>query len=109
MQGARDLGLGKPQELQGGMPLVPPDADQGEVMQLAEQIADRAVKQGAQGAFVAGEFSLTHALVNKLSEREIRCFTATTKRQASEVVGPDGTVTRSSVFSFVRWREYAKK
>jgi len=105
-QGALELGLGTPVELAGGMPLVPPEAGPDDIAKLAEDIVGRAMKQGVRGAFVAGEFTLTYALIQALCRQNIRCFTATTKRQASEVVAPDGSVTRSSVFAFVRWREY---
>jgi hypothetical protein len=105
-EAAQALGLGDPVELEGGMPLVPPVADADEIRRLARDIADRAVKEGACGAFVAGEFSLTYALVSTLQARGVRCFTATTERESVETVGEDGSVQQVSRFLFVRWREY---
>jgi len=106
LEAARALGFGDPVELEGGMPLVPAEADAGEIRGLARDISTRAITEGARGAFVAGEFSLTYALVSALRGRGVRCFTATTTRESVETVGEDGSVEQVSRFLFVRWREY---
>lgn len=106
MEGARALGLGEPRDLPEGMPQVPPGVDQAEVVRLAQSLARQAAEIGARGAFVAGEFTLTHAVVSQLQAGGIRCFAATTERHVDEDVRPDGSIDRRSVFRFVRWREY---
>lgn len=105
---ARSLDLGEPADLSGGMPLVPPSADEEEVSALAEALALRAVLQGARGAFVATDATLTVALVGALQARGLRCFAATTERVAREVSRDGKTVTERE-FAFVRWREYASR
>jgi hypothetical protein len=103
---ARSLGLGEPVDLPGGMPAVPPEADGAAVATLARSLADRAVLLGAGGAFVATDFTLTVCLVRELQVRGVRCFNATTHREAAEKVHADGAVEKRSVFRFVAWREY---
>ena len=103
---ARALGLGDPADLEGGMPLVPPEADTDTVRAMAEELAQRAMAQGAWGAHVAGEFTLTLALVRALQWRGVRCFVATTRRTSQEEHRADGSTHRTHSFRFVRWREY---
>jgi CRISPR-associated DxTHG motif protein len=103
---ARALGFGEPAELPAGLPIVSPEADMLEVDALARDIADRAFGTGARGAFVAGEHSLAAALVSRLQCLGVRCYTATTIRDAQERANPDGTILKTSTFRFVRWREY---
>ena len=102
---AKSLALGDPTDLVGAMPLVPSDADERAVADLAASIADRALAMGALGAMVSTEFTLTVALVDALQARGVRCFAATTERRAREVVR-DGHTVKESVFAFVRWREF---
>lgn len=106
LEAARELGLGEPADLEGGMPLVAPEADTAEVSRMADELVQRAVKQGAWGAHVAGEFTLTMALVRELQWRGVRCFVATTRRASREEHRPDGSTSRTHEFRFVRWREY---
>ncbi|MBI4871556.1 MAG: hypothetical protein HY814_08310, partial [Candidatus Riflebacteria bacterium] len=67
--------------------------------------AAKAAAQGASGAFVATEYTLTLSLVAALGRRGVACFTATTRREVAEERRPDGTTERRSLFRFVRWRE----
>lgn len=106
LEAARDLGLGDPIDLPDGMPLVPPDASSADVQRLAERLADQALALNAAGAFVAGEFTLTAALVSALQARGVRCFSATTEREVKQTQREDGSLERQSVFRFVQWREY---
>lgn len=103
---ARRLGLGEPEDLPGLFPRVDPHESEEKIAELTLQLADREVAQGARGAVVTGEYALTLALVEELRARGIRCFTATTNREAQTVIAADGTVRKESVFKFVRWREF---
>jgi hypothetical protein len=91
---SRALDLGEPTDLPSGMPLVDPQAGPAEVLAQAGELAARAVALGARGAFVAGEHSLSFAVVAELQRRGVRCFVATTQREAVEQVQPDGSVRR---------------
>lgn len=105
---ARTLGLGEPADPPEPMPLVPPEAEEEEVDRLAVRVATAAIRAGAAGAFVASDYGLTLAVVRELQARGVRCFTATTRREVSEAVRPDGALEKRSVFRFVRWREYTR-
>jgi hypothetical protein len=102
------LGFGEPMDLPGGMPTVSPYAESDEVSTLARDIATQAESLGVAGAFVAGEPTLSFALVSELTTRGIRCFAATTSRESVETPADDGSVHRAAVFRFVRWREYSR-
>lgn len=106
---AKELGLGEPADLEGGMPLVPPEIDTEEVDAMAAWIAERALKQRPRGAHVAGEFTLTHAIVERFQALGIPCFVATTRREVTAVPQPDGSLTRQASFRFVRWRAYVSR
>lgn len=103
---ARALGVGEPVDLVGGMPLVDPEADDEAVAALARHLVERALAQGATAAHVAGESTLTVALVTRLRREGVRCFAATTHRVVEERPDEGGAVGKASVFRFVRWREY---
>jgi phosphoribosylamine-glycine ligase len=90
----------------GGNKTAQPEADSDQVEEMAERLAEEARASGARGAFVAGEPTLTVALVEALRARGVRCFSATTARDIREMRERDGAVHKESVFRFVRWREY---
>lgn len=104
-EAARSLALGEPSDLPGGMPPVDPRADRDDITRLADQVAHRALAMEPRGAFVAGEFTLTVALVRALQSRGVRCFSATSERIVEEVIDGEHRQKTAS-YRFVRWREY---
>lgn len=108
VEAARALQLGEPRDLEGGMPMVDPEADEQAVTDLARELINRAMALAPRGAYVAGEYSLTVQLIAELRARSVRCYTATSTREVTSSMGPDGAVTRHSRFRFVRWREYGR-
>lgn len=107
-EAAEALGHGAPRDLPGAMPQVDPAWDTAAVEALADDVAERAVREGARGAFVATDFTLTVALVRALQRRGVAAYSATTRRESSEEVGADGAVVKRSVFTFVAWRAYPR-
>jgi CRISPR-associated DxTHG motif protein len=105
---ARCLGFGEPTEFAEEMPVVAPTATADETDALAQSLVTKAVAQQAGAAFVATDFTLTFALVQRLQCAGIRCFAATTQREVSERLKPDASVERTSTFRFVAWREYPR-
>lgn len=106
LDAARALGLGDPCDLEGGLPTIDPYAVGEDVDARAAEIAAHALAQGAAGAFVSGEPTLTVCLVRRLQRAGVRCFVATTERRVAETRKDDGTVVATREFSFVAWREY---
>ena len=102
---AKNLGLGEPVDLPGGMPSVPADADEQEVERLAAAIVARA-GTGIRGALVAGEPTLTVALLALLQPAGVRCFAAITAPRVPRPTGTADTSREESQSCFVRWREY---
>jgi CRISPR-associated DxTHG motif protein len=108
LEAARALRCGEPTDLAGGLSEVEPDATTDEVVALARTLADRALGQGAVGAFVAGEHVLTVALVTELQRRGIRCFCTTTQRRVQERALDGGGRELVRTFYFLGWREYPR-
>ena len=103
---ARALCLGDPCDLVGGLPDIDPSDDAGKVLVVARAVAERVVAQGAAGAFIAGEYTLSVALIASLQAEGVRCFAATSRREVAETEGDGDSRERKIVFRFVRWREY---
>ena len=103
---AEDLGFGAPVDITGGMPMVPSTATTTEVEAMADSLVVKALAMDARAAHVAGEMTLTYALVSRLQKHGIPCFAATTERMVLETVNPDGSVTKTAVFAFRQWRKY---
>lgn len=106
LQAARKLGFGEPVDLDEKMPEIDPQASCRTISEQAKHVADRAIKQGAAGAFVASDYTFTFELVRELQRRGVRCFAATTNRETQERLREDGAVERKIVYRFVQWREY---
>ncbi len=89
-------------------PVVPPEADE----QLIEQLALDCVKEiepvltGNDAVMVQGEFTLTYAVVNLLKKKGVKTLSACSERNTTETIDAYGNSIRNSVFTFVRFREY---
>lgn len=105
---AEALGHGPAADLPGGFPAVEPELDAEAVDALAESTVEQIVALQPKAAFVAGDFSLTAALVPRLQARGLPCYCSTSLRQTSEQRQPDGTTLKRAVFRFVRWRRYGE-
>lgn len=120
-------------ELQAQMSQIPATATLSEIQELAKAIVVEAVKAGATHFFCTGEPTLTlwanlyagsqsdfmldlgyiaytlglnsgHFYYGSESFKMI-CIQSTTERRSVEVTNPDGTVTKTQIFSHVQWRE----
>lgn len=87
-------------------PAVDPDADEEEIQKMADDIVRELLKLEADcklTVHVAGEMSLTFALVSKLKSHGIKCIVATSCRNTTDL--PDGR--KLIEFRFKKFREYA--
>lgn len=57
-------------------------------------------------AHVMGESVFTHCLVTLLQHAGVTCISSTTERVVEEKISPNGETVKTSVFKFVRFREY---
>lgn len=108
LDAARAEGLGEPCDWPGGMPDVAADSDTETVVRLARTLVAEVIASGARAAFVATDYALTYALVSELQRAGVRCFSAATRRESLEHRASDGSVEKTSIFRFVRWREYPR-
>jgi hypothetical protein len=105
-EAALALNFGAPMDLPDLVSEVPPGDEMTSVSARAARVAEEVVARGARGAFVAGEFTYTVALVRELQGLGVRCFAATTRREVSTKTLDDGRIETLHTFCFVRWREY---
>ncbi len=62
-------------------------------------------EKGAEGyVTIQGEFSLCKAIFDSL-HGEVKFIFPTTERKVVEITNPDGSVTKTATFEFIRWRE----
>ena len=87
-------------------PEIPPQADESAVAELAAENLREILKLRPAAVLCQGEFNYTFALVTALKEKNIPVLAATSERISSEIVQPDGSSKKVSVFRFVRFRRY---
>nr|DAJ46923.1 MAG TPA: hypothetical protein [Caudoviricetes sp.] len=77
----------------------------GNIAARAKALATIAKKAGAAYAVIGGAPYLMSALEEALLEKGIRPIYAFSIRESIEVTGPDGQVTKTSVFKHAGWIE----
>lgn len=92
------------QVLELPFPLVTTDADAAAIGRMAEELVAHILKSRVCAVHLAGEQTLTHAVVAQLQGAGIPTYASTTERDATEDLLPDGSVTKTSRFRFVGFR-----
>lgn len=95
-------------------PNVDPTVDEGQVLKLAEKtaasvmdIVEEARDRGVRvKAHVMGQQMMAFFIVMLLMNRGVDVYESTTERKALEEIKEDGSIVKTSVFKFVRFREY---
>ena len=87
-------------------PSVDPALEPEGVRELVRDYAERILASGCKAALVAGEFTLTFMLVDKLLREGMQVLCTCSRRRVVEETAPDGSVHKSSVFVFERFRPY---
>jgi len=86
-------------------PAVPETTSEEEVSNLAnELLAKIEAVDGIKNVLLQGEFSLCYTLYPLLKQKGYNIYIPTTKREVVERIQPGGTVEKTAVFKFVRWR-----
>lgn len=86
-------------------PLVSPEATAEEVGKMADEQVKGIVRMAdghSATVHIAGEHTLTFAIVTRLRAKGIKCVASTTYRSTVQL--PDGTEIRD--FNFIQFREY---
>lgn len=95
-------------------PQIDPQMSREEVIALAGEYLSRVdtlvQEQGRDVdevmVMVAGEFTFTYHLVQALLAAGYRVVTACSRREAQEVLQPDGSIIKTARFDFIQFREY---
>ena len=90
-------------------PAVDPEAGPAAIHRMAEDLSGRLIASGARPGdpiLVMGEFSLAFELVGLLKAAGLVPLTATSAREATETLLPDGSVELRHCFRFVQFRPY---
>ena len=88
-------------------PTVDPQADESQVVSLADEYADRVSELAGKNqvtVHLMGEMNFTFALAARLQKRGYPCVASTTERIVQEL--PNGR--KEVKFQFVRFRNYAQ-
>lgn len=88
-------------------PQIEPGMTVGDLRKLAKQTADRIRELRPEAVLLAGEFSFTFMLADKLLRDGVRVLCSCARRRTTEVRKPDGTVEKKAIFAFEGFREYA--
>ena len=88
-------------------PDVSPDMDENDITVLANQCVELILSQNPKVVMCQGEFTLSYAVITKLKEKDVVCVAACSKREVKSAIQENGSTKRVSIFSFVRFREYA--
>ena len=87
-------------------PILSAQIDEQEVEKLVNDYADKVTKYNPEAVMVQGEYTFTYRLVNKLKESGITCISACSERMTTIENNLDGSCKKTSVFRFVKFREY---
>lgn len=87
-------------------PSIDPFVENGEIRRLAAEYAQRIEHKHPDAVFVAGEFTFTFMLVDKLLSDGVKVIASCSKRVTEEIKKEDGFTEKKSVFRFERFREY---
>lgn len=87
-------------------PDVNPSASEEEINAMAEELFTKAMKFSPSAVMCQGEFTLSYCLISMFLRHEIKCLAACTERRTVEVPQEDGTIIKTSLYDFVKFREY---
>lgn len=80
--------------------------DENKISELVEENAKKIIEMNPAAVLCHGEYSYTYAMINYLKKNNVLVIAATSERVVEEIVTEDGATQRTSVFRFVRFRQY---
>ncbi|MBQ7577936.1 MAG: hypothetical protein IJT21_06705 [Synergistaceae bacterium] len=87
-------------------PKIEADYTEEDISQIARETVSRIIAMNPTACMVAGEFSLTFQIVEGLLNAGIKVVITCSERKTIEHKNPDGTLTKTADFDFVKFREY---
>jgi ABC-type Fe3+-hydroxamate transport system substrate-binding protein len=89
-------------------PEVDPKAEEPSVVSLAHKYTNKIVSLKPDAVLCQGEFTLAYAVITLLISRGIKVLAACSQRTVIDTVASDGSIHKTAVFEFIRFREYGK-
>lgn len=89
-----------------GFPAVDPMGDSDYIDELVEEYYSKLIQYDNPVVMLQGEFTFTYRIAKKLKENGIKVVASCSERRSVEILKENGQVERSSIFEFVRFREY---
>ena len=88
-------------------PQVDPEADPGEIRELARKYTQEILLQKPDCVLCQGEFCFCYQIISSLLKAGVRVVAACTKRDSREIMS-NGATEKVSYFRFVQFREYCQ-
>lgn len=86
-------------------PNTPPELSGEEVKKMVQEFLKVSPEpMPGDYVFVAGDFSATYYMTSILQEKGVIFTWPSTQRETTETIQPDGSVKKTAVYRFVRWR-----
>ena len=87
-------------------PVIEPTFTASDIRDIVTQYAIKIEEYNPDAVLVAGEYSFSFMLVDKLLRDGVKVLCSCSKRITKEIKKEDGTNEKSSVFLFEQFREY---
>lgn len=87
-------------------PLVKADCGENEIKALAEVCCEKIQSYEPAAVLCQGEFCLAYQVIKMLKENGVTVLAACSQRDVVEQKKDDGSMEKTAIFRFVRFREY---
>lgn len=87
-------------------PIVDPNVSKEEVAALAQKCVEEIMKYEPKAVMCQGEFTLAYMVINLLKAKGVTVVAACSQRVTTETYVNEKETRKSTVFEFVRFREY---
>ncbi len=102
MEAARKYG----QIIDLAFPQVDSCATAEDIAKLADVYAGYILDYNPAAVMCQGEFTLVYSVIRRLQRQGVLCLAACSERRTIEEKQPDGSVKKTAIFAFSRFREY---
>ena len=89
-------------------PNVPSEGSEEDIDTLADGYVGLIMSKKPDAVLCQGEMTLCFAVTMRLMEKGVKVLCACSERRTHEQIAADGTTVKTSVFEFVRFREYTR-
>jgi hypothetical protein len=89
-------------------PKIDAGLDEEEIKNMAFEYLKKIYVLKPKAVICQGEFTLVYAVVTALREKGVKVLSACSERKVKETIMDDGTVQKTAIFDFVKFREYTE-